>query len=65
MRRRSTKWETYHRGKVALYYAQLHQRFNAAALLKHLPQLGKIVWSREGLELVKKHLNKRNKDDKA
>ena len=61
MRQNRTREQIYHGGKVALYYTQLHSKFGEAALLKHLPQLRNIVWSREGLKLVEKHLKLRRR----
>ena len=52
---RRTKAEEYHGGKVAEYYTYIHARFGGTALLNHLPQLRRIVWSDAGLKLIESH----------
>lgn len=48
----SVKVTDYHRQLVACYYSQLHYRFGKGALLRHLPMLRRIVWTRSGRNLV-------------
>lgn len=55
----------YHRSVVVGYYVSLLIQFGPTALLRHLPQIKKLVWSKEGLTLIENHKLKKEKQEWA
>ena len=55
----------YHRGMVVNYYMTLLTQFGPTSLLKHLPQLKKLVWTEAGLALIESHKQKKEKQEWA
>lgn len=55
--------ESYHKSMVVDYYLDLLIRFGPTKLLRHMPKLKKLVWSKEGLALVERHKLKRSKQE--
>lgn len=55
--------KSYHKGVVVGYYLTLLIRFGPTSLLRHMPKLKSLVWSKGGLALLKSHkLKKENQE---
>lgn len=55
--------DDYHRGTVAAYYLSLLIQFGPAALLRHLPKIKKLVWTKVGLGILENHKLKKEKQE--
>lgn len=55
--------ESYHKSMVVDYYLSLLIRFSPTTLLRHMPKIKKLVWSREGLALVERHKLKKEEQE--
>ena len=46
----------YHREIISRYYGKLVLKFGLSPVLRHIPKLKQVVWTRHGLGLTEKHL---------